>query len=144
MKLGKLLELVNTYASFHSTHTRTNVSTAQKEVPPRCDPSLFRHSLVKDGQVQCLETVVQSDITLALEQCGAEHLEEACMGSPFSLLIGLMLQIQGTNYLIQVCEAVVYQRAYIFDIILALLMILNERRGCKVHIKETTALTLRH
>ena len=59
------------------THSRTKALKAQEEPPPR-NPRLFRHSLVKDGQVQHQETVTQSDITP--EQCGAEKSEEARMG----------------------------------------------------------------
>lgn len=66
------------------THSRTKALKAQKEASPpphhQCNPRLFRHSLVKDGQVQHQETVTQSDITPAPEQCGAEKSEEASTG----------------------------------------------------------------
>lgn len=63
-----------------NTHTHTQALMAQKEAPPQCNPRLFRHSLMKDGQVQHQETVTQSDITPTPEQCGVGQSEEACVG----------------------------------------------------------------
>ena len=63
------------------THTHKDSQSSEGGVPPpQCNPRPFRHSLVKDGQVQHQETVTQSDITPVPEQCGTEKSEEASMG----------------------------------------------------------------
>lgn len=78
-KGGKLLELVHTEASILfdiGTHTHTSSQGPEGGV------SSVKPETIQTfpGRVQHQETVAQSDITPAPEQCGAEQSEEACMG----------------------------------------------------------------